>query len=387
MAVYRILHVTASYKPSYVYGGPIYAISALCEALAKDGSSVSVLTTTANGTSELDLNPGTEYNLDGVQVRYYRRWTKDHSHFSPGLFATLFRECARYDIIHIHSWWNLVSMISLMLCLMRGVRPVLTLRGTLSGHTFSHNHSRVKQLFHSFFGRKLLSRALIHVTSQKEANETKLVVPEAKLVVIPNLLQLPILDISPSTTSHGKLNLLFLGRIHPVKNLELLLESLLITGNEFPYSLDIVGSGEKEYVELLKLKYAGLTDIHWVGEKQGEEKIQHIDKADILVLLSHTENFGNVILEALSRGTAVIVSEFVGLSDYVQMNKLGWVISSEVTELTSILSLVANQREGILDIRKRAPQLIERDFGRKAILESYMNMYNHIGDTKSQNVV
>ena len=137
----------------------------------------------------------------------------------------------------------------------------------------------------------------------------------------------------------------------------------------------------------MKLKYAGLTDIHWVGEQQGEEKIQHIDKADKLVLLSHTENFGNVILEALSRGTAVIVSEFVGLSDYVQMNKLGWVISSEVTELTSILSLVANQREGILDIRKRAPQLIERDFGRKAILESYMNMYNHIGDTKSQNVV
>ena len=59
------------------------SVSMLSEQLAAAGIGVSVYATTANGTEELPVKTNSILNVDGVQVTYFKRITKDHTHFSP----------------------------------------------------------------------------------------------------------------------------------------------------------------------------------------------------------------------------------------------------------------------------------------------------------------
>ena len=53
---------------------------------------VEVFTTTANGKSELTIDSKTPLLVDGVRVRYFKRLTKDHTHFSPALLLNFRKE-------------------------------------------------------------------------------------------------------------------------------------------------------------------------------------------------------------------------------------------------------------------------------------------------------
>src|SRR5690606_32993182 len=55
------------------------------------GGETTVYTNLANGKEELPYPSGTIKNIDGVEVHYFKRWTKDHSHFSPALFWKLWK--------------------------------------------------------------------------------------------------------------------------------------------------------------------------------------------------------------------------------------------------------------------------------------------------------
>src|ERR1700760_3480955 len=104
----KILHVVPSYKPAYIYGGTTESVTHLCEGLVNAGEQVKVFTTTANGKEELDIPPNKEYNVDGVGVIYFKRIFKDPVYISPALWKRLYRDCDKYDVVHIHSWWNML---------------------------------------------------------------------------------------------------------------------------------------------------------------------------------------------------------------------------------------------------------------------------------------
>ena len=114
-----ILQITPAYKPAYFYGGPTLSVSKLCEELHKTELQVKVLTTTANGTTELPVSTSVPNKVAQVDVYYYKRLTKDHTHFSPSLIFNLIkmiRENKKDNpgqlVIHIHSWWNTIAILS-----------------------------------------------------------------------------------------------------------------------------------------------------------------------------------------------------------------------------------------------------------------------------------
>lgn len=63
----RILHITPTYVPAYRYGGPIYAVHALCRSLAVAGHDVHVLTTSVDGSRDSDVSYDRPVDLDGVR--------------------------------------------------------------------------------------------------------------------------------------------------------------------------------------------------------------------------------------------------------------------------------------------------------------------------------
>src|SRR5689334_9015578 len=152
----KLLHLVPSYKPAYIYGGPVESIARLCEALVQYGNDVTVYTTTANGKEELDVRPGKAYDVDGVKVFYFKRQTKDPLHFSYVLLQRLYKDCRGFDAVHIHSWWNIPTMLGAAICRMRGVKAVFSPRGMLSDYILNNSNSRLKQLAHNTGGLSLL---------------------------------------------------------------------------------------------------------------------------------------------------------------------------------------------------------------------------------------
>ena len=166
----NILHISPSYKPAFVYGGPTLSISGLCEALVARNVGVTVYTTTANGGDELECERGKALTVDGVTVYYFKRLTKDHTHFSPALLLKLWKTVREFDAVHVHAWWNLVSVLSVLVCVLRGVKPVLSPRGMLG--EFSKNTGRgfSKQLMHISLGRWLLKKVIFHTSYSRNSN-------------------------------------------------------------------------------------------------------------------------------------------------------------------------------------------------------------------------
>lgn len=371
-----VLHIVPSYKPAYIYGGTITAISILAESQAALGHDIQIFTTTANGKSEL---PKGSRMVDHVQVHYFPRWTKDHTHFSPALLWTLFWNIKKYDTVHLHSWWNLVTIPALLICWLRGVRPFFSPHGMLSSYSLGNESGGAKGIFHRLLGRFLLSKSILHATAQQEAEEGLEMIPNWKYVLVPNIVELPERKNYRNEQSDSQsFTLVFLSRIHHKKGLELLFEAL--SKVDFDFQLQIAGDGEEEYIAQLKKLSEELRiaqNIDWIGWINDEPKYQLLANADLFALTSHNENFAMVVIESLAVGTPVLLSDKVGLSDYVQAQELGWICPLEVNKIRAYLQDIYVQKTALATIRAKAAECIYRDFSAENIARRYIEAYHN----------
>jgi glycosyltransferase involved in cell wall biosynthesis len=371
----KILQINASYKPAFIYGGPTMSVSMLCEQLVKKHIAVMVFTTTANGADELHVTLNNPVDVDGVPVIYFKRITKDHTHFSPALLSGLWHNVKNYDAVHIHAWWNMVSVISCLIAVMRGVPVIISPRGTLSPYSFSNKNRFIKKLIHQFLGKPLLDKCYIHVTSQRESTAMSDLVQPKGIFNIPNFVKLA--DKSGAENLPGNpLKLLFFSRIEEKKGLDILQYALHMVS--VPYHLTIAGNGDVGYIDSLK-QYAVAKGIDkhitWAGF-YNDDKFDLLRQHDLFILPSHDENFANTVIESLSVGTAVLISQNVGLYDYVQQKSLGWICETNATSIsTHINTICSNFKDELLRIRKDAPAIIYNDFDPDILVEKYLDMY------------
>lgn len=355
------------------------SVSMLSEQLANSGVTIEVFATTANGQNELPVNPGVAVDVDGVKVTYFKRITKDHTHFSPALLKRVWMEAPNFDAVHIHAWWNLVSLFSCMLALMRKVPVIVSPRGTLSAYSFNNKNIGVKQLIHNFLGKPMLNKCFIHVTSEREKDAIVTLIQPKSITVLPNFVRLQPYKPSAKVRDEVELKLIFFSRIEQKKGLDLLLAALAKIN--VPYRLTIAGDGDKDYIEHLKTiaKENKVEDkVIWIGF-QNENKFNLLQEHDLFVLPSYDENFGNAVIESLSVGTPVLISEQVGLSGYVVENELGWICKTNADSIAETINKIGTVDKIILqNIRNSAPEIIHNDFDEKNMVKKYITMYNQI---------
>ena len=433
------LQINASYKPAYIYGGPTMSVSKLSEELVNAGQDVEVLTTTANGKEELIVKPGEKQIIDGVPVTYFRRLTKDHSHFSPALLIHLFKLLnketkntflpashnskptthisslsdsshnsqltthnssltdssqysipvrtdvhpgglnTQYSIVHIHAWWNLVSVLSCLIAVWKGSTVILSPRGTLSSYSFGNRNSFLKRIFHKLIGKPLLEKCHIHATSQNEKTAILALFNPQSITVIPNFVRLPNIEHVGVAQEKVPLQLIFMSRIEEKKGLNILLEALSLTS--IPFYLTIAGTGEKKYIEQLKKQATELgiiNQINWIGHQADSNKFRILKENDLFILCSHDESFANIVIESLSVGTAVLISEEVGLADYVIEKQFGWISKNTPHEFRKHLENIYKEKHNLHSIRTKAPEQVRSDFNEAILIEQYIRMYQEI---------
>jgi glycosyltransferase involved in cell wall biosynthesis len=370
----NILFIVPSYKPAYAYGGPIVVIALLAENLVQLGHTVTVYTTTANGRTELDVPAGKEMLVDGVKVIYFRRVTGDHTHASPDLWKHLNKTVRNYDVVHLHSWWNLLIIGAAWVCQRKNVVPVLSPHGMFSDYIFSTNNSGKKKLLHQFIGRNLLSKTRLHVSTALEWEESHRVIPNWQGAIIPNPVTL-----SSHVYARPKNEVFtigFLSRLDPKKGLDVLLRAL--SKANFPYRLLIAGDGEPAYVQSLKelaVTLGNADKLEWVGWKKGEDKFAFLANLDLFALTSHSENFAIVVIEALSTGTPVMVSDQVGLHSFVSKHDYGWVTEMDINTITNQLNAIAIDKAKAAAITAAAPAAIRAEYGGTYLAQQYVDLY------------
>ena len=375
----KLLHVVPSYKPAYIYGGPIESIARLCEALVAAGHDVDVFTRTANGKFELEVPHGEQVDVDGVKVTYFTRLTKDPTHISPALWKHLRQHCQNYDVVHIHSWWNVLVIVAALICHYKKAKVIISPRGMLSDYVMTTRNTIAKRWLHKLLGKRALSRSFFHATARAEFDECIKVIPGWTGFTLPNILSLPDLDIVKE--KNDIFTIIFLSRIHPKKGLELLFDAI----GQLPFEvlLKVAGSGEEAYIEELKWKAVKLSiakKIQWIGWKDRNEKFVELMNADLLALTSINENFANVVIESLHMGTPVLISDQVGLASFVSENNLGWVSRLNVGSISNTLNEAFADKKKRMKINKTGRIKIQESFSKTVLIQKYTDIYKLVAN-------
>lgn len=303
----RVLHVAPSFHPADVYGGPTYSTHGLCLALAQRGVDVRVLTTNANGRENLHVESGEVALAPGFRVRRCSRVMVDAVSFT--LLRWLPSLLSWADVVHLTAVYSFPTWPTLLAC-RRARKPVVwSPRGSLQ--TWASNSSRrmAKALWRQACRHLLPDSAALHATSQLEAEDVAPEVAGLPRVIIPNAVD-PATG-SPMPVRSDGFRLLFIGRLHPKKGLEALLEACARLRGRLDCRLTIGGAGEPSYTRSLesRIESLRLTDrVTLAGDVRGSVKERLFQESHAVVVPSHSENFCMVVAEALARGRPVIAS-------------------------------------------------------------------------------
>ncbi|RZJ99372.1 MAG: glycosyltransferase, partial [Flavobacterium sp.] len=116
----------------------------------------------------------------------------------------------------------------------------------------------------------------------------------------------------------------------------------------------------------------------WLGHVPNEEKFDLLSKHDLLVLTSYNENFANVVIESLAMGTPVLISDEVGLADYVQETDLGWVSSLTIESIAEQLQISFDNKNKREWISVNSPKIIHTNFNEEVLVFDYIRNYNDL---------
>jgi len=315
----KVAHVVPSYWPAVRYGGPIFSVHGLCRSLVEIGVEVDVYTTNVDGAGELDVPTGTPVDVDGVKVRYFPTGVGRRVYRSPQLAAKLRENITGYDVVQTHSIFLWPVLVGSRIAAENQVPYVSTPRGMLVKELVEHKSSLVKKAWLKRFEQRNLENAsLIHATSATERVDIGAfgyALP--RIAVIPNGLDAQEFASIPPQSSNAVPTILCLGRVSWKKGLDMMIAALkMLPGVE----LIIAGNDDEGYTETLAslAQQCGVADrVHFPGAVYGKDKRQLLESCHVVALPSRSENFANVILEAMASARPVVVTAEVGMGRVV----------------------------------------------------------------------
>ena len=365
----KILHVAPSIESAY--GGPTQSLAGYISASKSAGMIVDVAAPVAALHEIAALK-----NAGPRSIESFTRYGSGGTAASPSLVRWVRNNARSYDVIHVHGLFNFISTLGARAAIGAGAPVVIRPFGTLSRYTFAHRRSTLKRVWFNRLERpNLVGAAGIHFTTSTERDEAAwhdLGLGEKAHVVPPPFI--PGDAVERSSSAPLRPTVLFLGRFHPVKHIELLLKAWDKVEREIPDArLEIAGDGPRTYIEELQRKSAGRAVFS--GFLSGLAKASALTAASVLVLPSLHENFGMVVIEAISAGVPVVISEHVQLRDFVSDNDLGIVASDSADSLAA--AIVAALRDAALRerVQTRGRELVDRNYSPAVIGKQLETMY------------
>ena len=316
--------------------GTTYAVPRLCSSLEELGLDIHLHVVNASDRSN-NYNLHVYPFLKQIESLGWSRQMRD---------ALMAIGKADNTIIHNHSLWMMPNVYP---GLVRKRNPksklVVSPHGTLS--EFALNHSKwKKQLAYYLLDQKatLEYADLFHATSLAEVDDIRRQGYKQPIAYIPN--GIDFVNQQSNIAGSDIHTILFLGRIHPIKGLENLLEAWSRIARSVGSNWQLVIAGPEGKAGYLKglgeiIRDKAIPRVNLVGPVYEEEKYKLLAQAEIFIMPSHSENFSVTIAEALHQGTPVIASNNTPWEGLVEQ-QCGWWIDNSPTTLASCLQEVVN---------------------------------------------
>lgn len=379
----RVLHVSAYFAPAFVYGGPPRTIFGLTRALRDASIDVRVVTTTANGADDLAAaRDGTTYG--GVPVRYCERTFPRFLWNAQQIGGVLAEEAEAADLIHIHGLWHAPGWIAAAAARRTGVPYVLSPRGMLEPAARSIRSWRKRAAFVAFERRNLAGAARLHATAAAEAARLAVFADPARIVTIPNGVDLDAPSGTSDIRSHagiapGEPIVLFLGRVHPIKRLDLLIDAVAAVRQRHPdVHLVIAGPDERQTLSGLAPHLDRLgRAVHCVGYVDDAQKAAWLRAATLVGLCSDSENFGTVVAEALAARRPVVVTRTCPWPE-VERAGCGFWIDQTAEAIADAIQQIIADPDGARAMGERGRTLVESTYAWPVIGRAMARCYEDV---------
>ena len=376
----KLLHVVASYLPAIRYGGTIVSVHGLCRALAARGHDVHVYTTSVDGDANSPVPHEVAVDMEGVNVWYFSSPRFRRLYWAPAMKRRLRQHVADFDVVHTHAIYLWPLWTAARCARDSGVPYVVSPRGMLEKALIEEKSAVLKAGLIGFIERRTLeAAAAIHVTSTREWQEAAAFGFRLPPVhEIPNGVSLDSdargTSASIAALAGGPPFVLFLGRISWKKGLDRLLRAVALVDRT---RLVIAGNDEEQFQPVLETlaRQLGLGDrVIFTGQVGNADKATLLRHAQCLVLPSYSENFGNVVVEAMAEACPVIVTPEVGLAPAVQSSGAGIVVNGNSGDLSAAISsvLADPQRRAVMGQRGR---VAAAGFSWPAVAEQMEHLY------------
>ena len=343
-------------------GGTTEYVRLLCNALK---SKVDLVV--ATGISESPIA------LEGTKIQFFDskvlRWFSLLNEFR------IFLKKEKPAIVHINGIWTPQNWGFQKVAQELGIKVVLSPHGMLEPWILAHNPWKKKIGLFLYQNKAIRNADHLHATAPMEKDSIRNLGFTNDITIIPNGIDLS--EIRMKKKSYGSKKVVFLSRIHPKKGIELLLEAWRIADTK-GWSLEIAGNGDAGYIQILSQSASDISNVHFVGAKYGEEKWNFLRSADLLILPTHSENFGIVVAESLAVGVPVITTKGTPWED-LNIHNCGWWIDLSVNSLCITLPTVfLKDSFELKELGENGMKLIEDKYNISQIGIDIINLYKKI---------
>ncbi len=395
----KILYAAIGYKPAYRLGGPIISVSATAEMLVRRGHEVTVVTTTSNNDEELDVPTGVPVDVEGVQVWYFERREPLQRllpfvpylsrsigfMYAPEMRAVLDRLVPKVDLVHTQGPFVYPSYAAAHAAMRHSKALLYSQRGNFDKERLRFR-SMKKNLYIAAIEKPIMRKAdsLVALTEAEHAWYRALGV-STPITIVPNGVDVPLprpgaaervlarLGIAPDAQM-----ILFLGRLHPTKGADKLLNAFLQVMNDFPSAvLMIAGPDEWGLERQWRARLGAGSRVIFPGMIGGEEKADVLSRADLFCLPSLSEGFSNAVLEALASSTAVMLSPACNFPE-VESANAGVIIATDIERMVPAMRALLSDPVGLRAMGEAGRRLVSEHYSWDIVIDRLVELYRKV---------
>lgn len=384
----RILHIISTLAPAS--GGPTEVLRSLATIQAESDHQVTVCTTDrGNPISErLPVNHFQEFYSSKVSLKVFPV-TYGPLLFSLELAKWLNRNIQEFQIVHVHGLYRFPCTFGAYQARKRGVPYIIRPHGALDPYLYDKSPHSVllKRIYERLFDfRNLNAAGAIHYTAEEERNRTSYLALKAPSFVAPNGLDWQRYEkLPPRGALRARFGIgdapmvLFLGRLHFKKGLDILIPAFDILRRDVPDAqLLIAGPENDDYGVKVRgwVRDRGMENaVQFVGPLYGGDAVQAYVDADVFALPSYTENFGMTVAEAMACALPVVISDQVNIYAEVAEFGAGLVTRCNAEELAGALDALLRDRSRRLTMGRSGRRLVQERYTWPVIVESLTREY------------
>jgi glycosyltransferase involved in cell wall biosynthesis len=365
----RVAQIATLVSPDGAYGGPLRVAQNQGEALLALGHEVTLF----SGYRDYETPPT---QVGNIAARLHPvRSLIPKSGFAgltaPRLLWDLVRNLKHFDVVHVHLARDLVTLPAALLALGQRKPLVVQTHGMID-----RSSNPLVPALDRILTRPALRGAhrVLYLTGQERGDLTEVGRGKANLVELLNGV-----PAAPNRKAPTSIEVLYLARLHSRKRPTYFVRAALELTRKYPdVRFTLVGPDEGEGAEVSRLIEGSPRAVHvaWEGSLPPEGTIQRMQAASIFVLPSIDEPFPMSVLEAMSVGLPVIVTDTCGLGATIKNSNAGVVVDDSYIAFRDALDRMLSDRQTMLRLGENAQALVRKDFSMETIAGQLNMIYS-----------